>query len=184
MINQNKNAIEMFGVKEIQKMFDQFPEELHNVAWRTFWRQVGQPVKKAAKEKADRISAESDRGTYRLGKSLGFFSTKVSRKFNGLYFGPRVKGVFAKKNEAYSGKNRNKMYSRSGFYGAWVEFGGSIKFGNKGIGEDQPFMAPAFEETKSQMNASAREKALKTVERIRKRMEKSTIKYGYLGRNF
>mgnify|MGYP003138687649 CR=1 FL=1 len=143
-------------------------------------------MSKAAKENADRISNDSPRGTGRLGKSLGYFSTKYSRAINGLYFGPRVRGKFAKKSDTYKGTNKNKMYLKSGFYGAWIEYGGEVKFGGKAPAEkgNQPYLEPAFESTKAQMNASAREMALSTVERIRKTVKRRTDKYGYLGRGF
>ena len=99
----------------------------------------------------------------------------------GGYIGPRVRGRFAKKNTDYVGDNKKKMYSKSGFYGAWVEMGSQIKFGGKGFGSDQPFMQPAFDATKNIVNLNARNDANKVMEKLIKSHMKRTEKYGTLG---
>ena len=178
-------GVEVFGVKEIQRMFEQLPKQIKNgegKAWNAFWKETSKPMQRQAQINANKISNTSKRGTGRLGRSIGFFSTRTSRKNMGGYIGPRVKGKFAKKSEDYKGKNRNKMYGKSGFYGAWVEFGSEIKFGGKGFGQDQPFMLPAFNETKQIVNQNARNDANKIVERLINNHTKRTKKFGVLGR--
>tara|TARA_R100000278_G_scaffold123244_1_gene112208 strand:+ start:958 stop:1524 length:567 start_codon:yes stop_codon:yes gene_type:complete len=186
LFKQN-NSIQVFGVKEIQNMFSKLPKSIRNgegKAWNAFWKENCKPMQKQAQLNANEISNKSKRGTGRLGRSIGFFTTKESRNAMGGYLGPRVKGRFAKKTSdaKATGKNRNKLYGKSGFYGAWVEFGSKIKFGGRGLGQDQPFMQPAFEATKDIVNANARRDAQKVMEKLIKRHAKRTEKFGILGR--
>jgi hypothetical protein len=139
-IYENNNSIQMFGVKELQDMFAKLPSQINRDAvWKHFFRKVSKPLVKSAKQKADAISKESPRGTGQLGRSIGYFTTRASRIYNGGYVGPRVKGRFAKKSTTYKGKNKKKQYSNSGFYGAWVEYGSEVKFGGKGYGTRSHF---------------------------------------------
>ena len=165
-----RGGLKVFGVKELEHMFKDLPKKMSNARkWNTLWREIGKPLIKDAKARADEISFNSPRGTGRLGKSIKYFTTKRSRKYLGGMIGPRVKGAFA-------------SIEKSGFYGAWVEYGGTTNFGNKGVGENQPFMKPAYEFTKDEMNRNARISTLKTVEKLMKSYLKRTQKFGILGR--
>tara|TARA_Y100001973_G_C5196196_1_gene334426 strand:- start:1633 stop:2184 length:552 start_codon:yes stop_codon:yes gene_type:complete len=178
-----RQGVEVFGVKEIQKMFEKLPKQIKNgegKAWNAFWKETSKPMQRQAQINANAINS-SKKGTGQLSRSIGFFSTRASRKAMGGYIGPRVRGRFAKKDQNYKGDNKKKMYSKSGFYGAWVEFGSEVKFGGKGFGENQPFMAPAFEATKSIVNANARKDANTVMERLINNHMKRTKKYGTLG---
>ena len=178
-----RKGIEVFGVKEIQQMFAQLPKQIKNgegKAWNKFWKETSKPMQRQAQINAHAINS-TRKGTGQLSRSIGFFSTKASRKAMGGYIGPRVRGRFAKKNTDYVGDNKKKMYSKSGFYGAWVEMGSQIKFGGKGYGSDQPFMQPAFDATKDIVNLNARNDANKVMEKLIKSHMKRTEKYGTLG---
>ena len=79
-------------------------------------------------------------------------------------------------------KSQKKQYSNSGFYGAWVEYGGEVKFGGKGFGKrSQPFMRPAFEETKVEMMNNALKDAETVVAKQIKRHERKLQKHGLFG---
>ena len=178
-----RKGIEVFGIKEIQDMFAKLPKQIKNgegKAWNKFWKETSKPMQRQAQINANGINS-SKKGTGQLSRSIGFFSTRASRKAMGGYIGPRVKGRFAKKNEEYRGDNKKKMYSKSGFYGAWVEMGSEVKFGGKGFGSDQPFMQPAFDSTKNIVNLNARKDANRVMEKLIKSHMKRTEKYGHLG---
>lgn len=180
---ENNNSIKMFGVKELHDMFNDVPKLINKDAlWSHFFNKISKPLRDKAKQKADAISAKSKNGTGQLGKSIGFFRTRSSKKFKGGYVGPRVKGRFAKKTEGYKGSNKKKMYSLSGFYGAWIEYGKEVKFGGKGFGKkSQPFMQPAFAETKNLMMTRAMKDAEDVVAKAIKKHEKRLQKYGKYG---
>ena len=180
---ENNNSIKMFGVKEIEDLFSQLPGQINrDGVWKHFFREISKPLVKSAKQKADSISNESIRGTGQLGRSIGYFTTRASRRYLGGYVGPRVKGRFAKKSQSYKGKNKKKQYSNSGVYGAWVEYGGEVKFGGKGFGKrSQPFMRPAFEETKVEMMNNALKDAETVVAKQIKRHERKLQKHGLFG---
>ena len=180
-----RKGIEVFGVKEIQDMFAKLPKQIKNgegKAWNKFWKETSKPMQRQAQINANGINS-SKKGTGQLSRSIGFFTTRASRKAMGGYIGPRVKGRFAKKADEneYRGNNKKKMYSKSGFYGAWVEMGSEVKFGGKGFGSDQPFMQPAFDSTKNIVNLNARKDANRVMEKLIKSHMKRTEKYGHLG---
>lgn len=180
---ENNNSVKIFGIKEIHDMFNDVPKLINKDAlWSQFFKKLSKPLVDAAKQKADAISAKSPNGTGQLGKSIGFFRTRSSKKYKGGYVGPRVKGRFAKKTEGYKGSNKKKMYSLSGFYGAWVEYGNEVKFGGRGFGKkSQPYMLPAFNETKNLMLNNAFKNAEDVVAKAIKRHEKKMQKYGRFG---
>ena len=82
--------------------------------------------------------------TGQLKRSIGFFTTKSSRRYNGGYVGPRVKGAFAKRDKTYKGSNKKKIYTKSGFYGAWLEYGNEVMFGGRGTGKAQEIYATSL----------------------------------------
>ena len=104
-----KKDIEVKGLKEIQQMFESLPKQVSQKAvWQRFWRKNSKPMLKIAKSKVKQDTGQ-------LKKSLGFFTTKKSRKFLGGYIGPRVRGAYRSKD-------------KTGFYGAFIEYGGEVKF--------------------------------------------------------
>tara|TARA_Y100000593_G_C4239322_1_gene301273 strand:- start:375 stop:857 length:483 start_codon:yes stop_codon:yes gene_type:complete len=157
-----KANIDIKGLKELNQMFQQLPKQINkDKIWLKFWRENSKPALKAAR-------ANVPKKTGVLEKSIQFFTTKASKKFKGGYVGPRVKGAFRKKG-------------KSGFYGAWVEYGSEVKFGGKGFGKDQPFMKPAWNQTKTQMLNNSMKDAEKVMARAIKSHEKRLKKYGKFG---
>ena len=152
------------NLKVIDNMFKQLPKQVNKEkVWLKFWRENSKPLVRAAKSKAQGLG-----GTGQLAKSVGFFTTKSSRKYNGGYVGPRVKGAFRSKK-------------KSGFYGAWVEYGGSVNFGGKGTGKDQPWMADAWNSAHRQCVTNGMRDAEKVFIKAVKTHEKRMAKYGTLG---
>tara|TARA_R100001143_G_C3333349_1_gene120548 strand:+ start:564 stop:1064 length:501 start_codon:yes stop_codon:yes gene_type:complete len=149
---------------DINLMFKQLPKQVdQNKVWVKFWRESTKPLVKAAQENAEALE-----GTGQLAKSVGFFTTKASRKYNGGYVGPKVKGAF-------------KSKEKSGYYGAWVEYGGEVNFGGKGTGSNQTWMADAFNAKKNIVLENGMKDAEKIFDRALKIHERRLKKYGTLG---
>ena len=74
-----------------------------------------------------------------------------------------------------------KQYTKSGFYGAWVEYGGEVKFGGKGTGTDQPFMKKAWDSDHKMVLVNGMKDAQVIFERALKIHERRLKKYGKLG---
>jgi len=152
------------NLRAIDKMFKQLPKQVDkNKVWVKFWRENSKPLVRAAKANAQALG-----GTGQLAKSVGFFTTKSSRKYNGGYVGPKVKGAFRSKE-------------KSGYYGAWVEYGGDVNFGRKGKGKDQPWMADAWSSAHQQCVSNGMRDAEKIFVKAVKIHEKRLAKYGTLG---
>ena len=170
--NSQAVSFELLGAKEIQRVFDTLPNQINNPKiWIKFWRENSKPLVKAARSKAQQVGK-----TGQLARSIGFFTTKRSRIFNGGYVGPRVKGAFAKRDD--SGK-----YSKSGYYGAWIEYGGSVMFGGRGPAKvgDQPFMQPAWASAHMQVLNQGFRSAAKVFNRALNSHRRRLEKYGTLG---
>jgi hypothetical protein len=152
------------NLRAIDKLFKQLPKQVDkNKVWVKFWRENSKPLVKAAK--ANALALE---GTGQLAKSVGFFQSKASRRYNGGYVGPRVKGAFRSK-------------SKSGYYGAWVEYGADVKFGGKGFGKNQSWMEDAWNSSLMQVINNGMRDAQKVFLRSVKSHEKRMAKYGRLG---
>ena len=161
--------VKVLGAREIGQVFDALPKQVNkNKIWIKFWREASKPLVKAARSRAVKKSGQ-------LAKSIGFFTTKASRKYLGGYVGPRVKGAFAKRDKE-TGK-----YSKSGYYGAWIEYGGEVMFGGRGKGKDQPFMRPAWEQAHQGVLMNGFTAAEKVFNRALKSHEGRLKKYGYFG---
>ncbi len=159
-----KVEVDKNNLRDIDLMFQQLPKQVDkNKVWVKFWRENSKPLINAAKQNAQKLGASG-----RLAKSVGFFTTKASRKYNGGYVGPRVKGAFRSKE-------------KSGFYGAWVEYGGSVKFGGKGFGKDQPWMSDAWDSAHRQVLNNGMKDAEKIFARALKIHERRLKKYGTFG---
>ena len=157
----DRNTIEIKGNKELQEFMRRLPKQLNNPKNLTkIFRENSKPL-------IAKAQALVPKRTGQLAKSIGFFTTKASRRVGGGYVGPRVTGAFAK-------KDKEGKYSKSGFYGAFVEYGGEVMFGGRGYGKkgNQEFMRPAYEQTKNVMMGNllrdSRKMMLREVKRLRK----------------
>tara|TARA_R100001244_G_scaffold42085_2_gene38079 strand:- start:5734 stop:6234 length:501 start_codon:yes stop_codon:yes gene_type:complete len=162
----NKITVEIDrnNLRDIELMFKQLPKQVdQNKIWVKFWRETSKPLVKEARNNANALG-----GTGQLAKSVGFFTTKASRKYNGGYVGPKVRGAF-------------KSKEKSGYYGAWVEYGGEVNFGGKGTGSNQPWMENAFNAKKNIVLANGMKDAEKIFGRALKTHERRLKKYGTLG---
>ena len=172
-----RNSIEVLGLSELEQMFKDLPKELSDdKIWNEFWKENSKPL-------VDKAQTLAPNKTGQLKNSIGYFRTKASKREHGGYVGPRVRGRFAKKNKEYKGSNKKKMYSKSGFYGAWIEYGGEVMFGGKGPAKkgNQEFMNPAFQQTKGIMVANSLKDGDVVMEKLIKRHTKRTEKYGTFG---
>ena len=169
-------TMKLDGLKEIEAMFKSVPKQVKEYSiWQRFWRQNSKPLVEAAanqvplatqSHKSPRSSVEVSPGT--LKDSIGFFTTKTSKKYLGAYVGPRVKGAY-------------KSYNKSGWYGAFVEYGGDVMHYGKFKGENQPFMKRGWETAHKMVLASGMKDAEKIFTRIMKSHEKRMQKFGKLG---
>ena len=175
LFKQN-NSLEVLGLSELERMFRNLPKELSDdKIWNAFWKQNSKIL-------VNKAQALAPKKTGQLAKSIGYFRTKASKREHGGYVGPRVKGAFAKKNKDYNGSNKSKIYTKSGFYGAWQEYGSEVMFGGKATGKSQPFMQPAFQQTKQMMIANSLKDGQIIMSKLIKSHTKRTEKYGTLGR--
>ena len=170
--------IDTKNLTDIDLMFRQLPKQVsQDSVWNKFWRRVSKPLVKAARSNAKQL-----KGSGQLAKSIGYFRTKASKRYHGGYVGPRVKGSFAtKQTETSTGKKLKgvKQYTKSGFYGAWVEYGSEVKFGGKGYGKkDQPFMKKAWDSDHKMVLVNGMKDAQVIFERALKIHERRLKKYG------
>tara|TARA_R110000824_G_scaffold393384_1_gene592506 strand:+ start:2084 stop:2617 length:534 start_codon:yes stop_codon:yes gene_type:complete len=172
---KENNSLEVLGLNELQRMFKNLPKELSDdKIWNAFWKKNSEPLVNKAQSLAPKKTGQ-------LSRSIGYFRTKASRRGHGGYVGPRVRGKYAKRDENYSGSNKSKIYTQSGFYGAWIEYGDEVMFGGKGTGSSQPFMKPAYEQTKSIMVAHSLKDGGVVMGKLIKSHTKRTEKYGKFG---
>ena len=150
------------GAKEIADMFGKLPKQINQYnVWKALWRKIGKPALNDAQSKVPEK-------TGRLKNSLGFFTTRKTKNFMGLYLGPRVKVAFRSKE-------------KSGFYGAFIEYGDEVMFGGKGVGKAQKYMKPAWNTNKMPMTQKALKEATEIAAKAIKRHEKRLKKYGRAG---
>jgi len=169
-------TMDVKGLKEIEAMFRQVPKQVKQYSiWMKFWRLNSKPLVKAAQDQAPiakkshlspRENTEVPKGT--LKKSIGFFTTKTSKKYLGAYVGPRVKGAFSK-------------YGKSGWYGAFVEYGSEVMHYGKFKGKNQPYMQRGWDMANKIVLANGMKDAEKIFARVMKSHEKRMQKYGKLG---
>ena len=148
-------SVRIDGSKELEDFFKRFPKQLNNPKNKTkVFRENSKPLIKKAK---DLVVDE----TGQLRDSIGFFTTKASRRVGGGFVGPRVRGVY-------------RSMQKTGFYGAFVEYGATTNFGGKGPTQkgNQEFMKPAYEQTKnimlSNMLRDSRKMMLREAKKLRK----------------
>ena len=155
-------TIKLQGAKEIANMFGDLPKQIKQYnLWKALWRKVGKNALEEAKSKVPKK-------TGRLKNSLGFFTTRKTKNFMGLYLGPRVKGAY-------------KSGGKSGYYGAWIEYGDEVMFFGKGKGKAQKYMQPAWDNNKIPMTQKAFKEATEIAAKAIKRHEKRMKKYGKWG---
>ena len=165
----------MEGVKELQDLLAQLPKKLNNdKMFNKFFRENSKPLIKQAR--ANLVKEKADK-TGRLKRSIGYFTTRRSRKFLGGFVGPRVKGAFG------AGKKTKSGEGKSGFYGAWIEYGDEVMFGGRGpMKRAKKYFEPAFQSTKKIMLNNTTKDLEKVVERSLRSYAKRTEKYGIFGR--
>ena len=174
-----KVTFKMEGLKELQDLFSQLPKTLNNdKMFNKFFRENSKPLIKEAR--ANLVKEKADK-TGRLKRSIGYFTTKKSKKFLGGFVGPRVKGAFG------AGKNRKtkdgKKQGKSGFYGAWIEYGDEVMFYGRGpMKRAKKYFEPAFKTTKGIMLKNTFKDAEKVIERSVKSYARRTQKFGIFGR--
>ena len=157
--------IEIKGLKELQQMFESLPKQVNQKAiWQRFWRLNSKPFIQAAKNNVPQKEG-------RLKRSIGYFTTRASRKFHGGYVGPRVKGAFGSKK------------GKSGYYGAFVEYGGEVMFWGKGPAKkgNQEFMQSSWREEKQNVLRNAIRDGEVIMAKAIKTHEARLKKYGKLG---
>tara|TARA_R110002020_G_scaffold1629_3_gene7337 strand:+ start:1915 stop:2397 length:483 start_codon:yes stop_codon:yes gene_type:complete len=150
------------GAKEIANMFGDLPKQIKQYnLWKALWRKIAKPALNEAKNRVPEKTGQ-------LKNSIGFFTTRKTKNFMGLYLGPRVKRTFRSKE-------------KSGFYGAFIEYGDEVMFFGKGQGKAQKYMKPAWDGNKMGMTQNAFKEATKIAASAIKRHEKRLQKYGTLG---
>jgi hypothetical protein len=150
------------GAKEIADMFGALPKQINQYnVWKALWRKIGKPALNDAKSKVPKKTGQ-------LKNSLGFFTTRKTKKFMGLYLGPRTKRTFKDKK-------------KSGYYGSWIEYGDEVMFWGKGVGKAQKYMKPAWNTNKMPMTQKALKEATEIAAKAIKRHEKRLKKYGRAG---
>jgi|TARA_Y100000310_G_scaffold244499_1_gene249282 hypothetical protein len=154
--------IKLQGAKEIEQMFGDLPKQIKQYnLWKALWRKIAKGALNDAKSRVPKKTGQ-------LKNSLGFFTTRKTKNFMGLYLGPRVKRAFRSKE-------------KSGFYGAFIEYGDEVIFYGKGKGKAQKYMQPAWDSNKIKMTSNAFKEATKIAASAIKRHEKRMKKYGTLG---
>lgn len=154
----DKNTIKLIGADGLNDFLKRLPNILNNPKNLTkIFRENAKPLVKEAK-------ALAPKKTGQLSRSIGFFTTAASRKVGGGYVGPKVRGAFRSKE-------------KTGFYGAFIEYGGKVKFGGKGFGTTQEFMQPAYNNKKNTMMINLLQDAKKVMYKEIKRLRK----FGTLG---
>ena len=163
------------GLKELQDLFAQLPKTLNNdKMFNKFFRENSKPLIKEAR--ANLVKEKADK-TGRLKRSIGYFTTRRSRKFLGGFVGPRVKGAFG------AGKKNKSGEGKSGYYGAWIEYGDEVMFGGRGpMKRAKKYFEPAFQSTKKIMLNNTTKDLEKVVQRSLRSYAKRTEKYGIFGR--
>lgn len=150
------------GMKDLQRMFNMLPKQIDNPqTWTKIFRLNSKPMVESAKSHA---TFKKGYSTGQVRDSIGFFTTRASRKVGGGYVGPRVRGAY---------RSREK----TGFYGAFVEYGDTVMFGGKATSEAQKFMKPAYDNTKGPIMATL----LRSGKKVLKREVKRLRKFGTLG---
>tara|TARA_R110002020_G_scaffold235889_1_gene448212 strand:+ start:331 stop:894 length:564 start_codon:yes stop_codon:yes gene_type:complete len=158
---QSRVGVNVLGMKELQDFMNRFPAQLNNPKNLVrIFRKNSKPLQEKIKSNISGMSFKNENiGSTQLQKSVGFITTKASRKFGGGYVGLRARGAY---------KNKEK----SGFYGAWIEVGRNAQSPTYKWGPAKPFIEPAYKATKNKlmvnMLTDARSVMYKEVQKLRK----------------
>lgn len=145
-------------IKAIQDLFAKLPKRIkQRGVWLKLWREVTKPLIKQAKAMIPVKSGQAK-------KSIGFFTTKASRKWLGGYVGHRYAGTWAGKK-------------KTGFYGRFVEWGTY----RHGSGRMFAHMMPAWDRTEGVILRNAYAGAEKIFDRAIAIDKRRIEKYGILG---
>jgi len=163
----NRVGVNVIGMKELDNFMAQFPRQLNNPKNLTrIFRENSKPLQDKIKQKISGMPFKKGSvGSTTLEKSVGFITTKATRRIGGGYVGLRAKGAFSIK----SGK--------SGFYGAWIEVGRDAQSPTYKWGPAKPFIKPAYEETKRGLMANI----LIDARKVMLKESKKLAKFGTLG---
>ena len=157
-------TFKMEGLKELQDLFAQLPKTLNNdKMFNKFFRENSKPLIKEAR--ANLVKEKADK-TGRLKRSIGYFTTRRSRKFLGGFVGPRVKGAFG------AGKKSKSGEGKSGYYGAWIEYGDQVEHFGKYTSDGVTFMKDAFKAKGSSVIRSIYPEAEKMYKRAARKYAK------------
>jgi len=163
----NRVGVNVIGMKELNNFMAQFPKQLNNPKNLTrIFRENSKPLQDKIKSNISGTKfKKGTTGSSVLEKSVGFITTKATRRIGGGYVGLRAKGAFSNK----SGK--------SGFYGAWIEVGRDAQNPTYKWGPAKPFIKPAYEETKRMLMTNM----LVDARKVMLRESKKLAKFGTLG---
>lgn len=157
-------TIDMIGLKELEQMLKGMPDKFNykflTGVHKEIFKKTLLPAARARAPVGTRrvyskkyASRRHDPGNLR--DSLGIGLAPKSRKLAGVWCGPRSKAVFRK------GAGKNDAY-----YAHMVEFG-------HGNVPPQPFMRPAFDETKAQMKEMMSKTMIDRMKRQVKRWQRN-----------
>ncbi len=148
--------VKMRGDREIRAMLRRIPYKVNNKKlWMAIFRQTAKPFMEAARNNVDRYDETSQ--TKQLKKSIKVFTTRNFNKFPAVIVGPKATGGKATDNKQRGG----------GYYGGMLEYG-------HGAAPPRPYMRPAWESGKGQVEAATLKAAQTVVEKILKREAKKT----------
>ena len=163
----NRVAVNVIGMKELDNFMAQFPRQLNNPKNLTrIFRENSKPLINKIKSNLSGMKFNNGfkSGSKQLENSVGFITTKASRRIGGGYVGLRAKGAF------------NNQF-KSGFYGAWIEVGKDAQNPTYKWGPARPFIKPAYNETKRGLMANI----LIDARKVMLKESKKLAKFGTLG---
>ena len=87
-----KSNITVLGTKELNDLFMQLPKQVKkNSIWQKFWRKNSKPFIDAAKSNLNGLTGQQNqkdkKRTEQLKRSIGYFTTRASRKYLGGFVG-------------------------------------------------------------------------------------------------
>lgn len=176
LYTKGQSDIKVEGLKELRDLIIDLPKSINKYSvWKTIWKKIGKPALITAQAEAPvskkdipyppNKSLTIQRGT--LKKSIGYFTTRSSKKYLGMYLGPRVKGKFQK--------------NKGGYYGAWVEYGGEVRFFGEHTGRDNRFMEKAWKRNEVSMLTNLFKEGKKIIDKRWGAYTRRVQKLGTLG---
>ena len=162
----NRVGVNVIGMKELEKFFQDFPKQLNTPRNMTrIFRENAKPLINEIKSNLSGTKfKKGTTGSEQLEKSVGFITTRASRRLGGGYVGLRAKGAF-------------RGIGKNGFYGAWIEVGRDAQSPTYKWGPAKPFIKPAYEKTKRMLMTNM----LVDARKVMLRESKKLVKFGTLG---